>query len=165
MLSDFLQFFLKNWDTFSTCHIFQVRRLKTPLVNLGKPVTRLLEIRVFIPIPATFSWRLYPCWRLAVVGLHSGGDWLDCLSLSHTFTSWEFFTVTTVCAWKSYGLGRSSGSWPRNPFLHCSAAKAAASKGQAVEVAGVSEEQQGSVWGTWKKILYIFSTSYFVYKK
>lgn len=99
MLSDFLQFFLKNWDTFSTCHIFQVRRLKTPLVNLGKPVTRLLEIRVFIPIPATFSWRLYPCWRLAVVGLHSGGDWLDCLSLSHTFTSWEFFTVTTVC-WK-----------------------------------------------------------------
>lgn len=99
MLSDFLQFFLKNWDTLSTCHIFQVRHLKTPLVNLGKPVTGLLEIRIFIPILATFSWRLDPCRRLAIVGLHSSGDRLDCLSLSHTFTSWKFFTVTTVC-WK-----------------------------------------------------------------
>lgn len=73
--------------------------LKTPLVHLGKPVTGFLEIRVFIPILATLSWRLHPCRRLAIVGLHSSGDWLDCLSLSHTFTSWKFFTITTVC-WK-----------------------------------------------------------------
>lgn len=99
MLSDFLQFFLKNWDTFGTSHIFQVRHLKTPLVHLGKPVTRLLEIRIFISILATLSWRLYSCRRFASVGLHSSGDWLDCLSLSHTFTSWKVFAVTTVC-WK-----------------------------------------------------------------
>lgn len=69
-------------------------------------------------------------------------------------------------AWKSYGLSRTSGSWPHNPFLHWSAAKPADSKGQAVEVAGVSwKSSRRSVWGTWKKILYIFSASHFVYKR
>lgn len=63
-------------------------------------------------------------------------------------------------AWKSYGPSRTSGSWPNNPFLHWSAAKPAASKGQAVEVAGVSwKSSRRSMWGTWKKILYIFSAS------
>lgn len=69
-------------------------------------------------------------------------------------------------AWKSYGLSRTSGSWPHNPFLHWSAAKPADSKGQAVEVAGVSwKSSRRSVWGTWKKILYIFSASHFAYKR